>query len=375
MTNMLITSQERIKLEHKVLAEYAERPESRRGRRFQEPEHPFRTPFARDRDRIIHSKAFRRLEAKTQVFLKGPGEPYRTRLTHTLEVAQIARSVASMLRLNEELTEAIALAHDLGHPPFGHAGERALNTIMAKEGGFNHNLQSLRVVDLLERKYAHFPGLNLTWEVREGLAKHDSKADCPEEFRELPHPSLEAQIVNIADEIAYSNHDVDDGLASGLISLEDLSEVELWAEAWDRIQCIHHDIPEQLRIAETVRYLIDSQVTDLAQATAQRLQDAGISSPDEVRAHPTPLASFGSEMSRKNEELKSFLFNRLYRHPDVIKSVEEAAGRLADLFKAFEKGRLKLPDELADKPSPRAIADYLASMTDSQAIALWESLL
>ncbi|MGC8835217.1 MAG: HD domain-containing protein, partial [Armatimonadota bacterium] len=308
------------------------------------------------------------------VFLKSPGEPYRTRLTHTLEVAQIARSVASMLCLNEELTEAIALAHDLGHPPFGHAGERALNAIMAGEGGFNHNLQSLRVVDLLERKYAHFPGLNLTWEVREGLAKHDSEADCPEEFHGLPHPSLEAQIVNIADEIAYSNHDVDDGLASGLISLEDLSEVELWAEAWDRIQRLHPDIPEQLRIAETVRYLIDSQVTDLARATAQRLQDAGIGSPDEARAHPTPLASFGSEMARKNEELKTFLFNRLYRHPDVVKSVEEAAARLVDLFKAFETGRLKLPEEPASKPSPRDIADYLASMTDSQAITLWRSL-
>ena len=372
---MLATAAKQMNWERSWLAPYAEKPEASRGRSYPEPDHPFRTPFGRDRDRVIHSRAFRRLEAKTQVFIKGPGEPYRTRLTHTLEVAQIARSVARMLGLNEDLTEAIALAHDLGHPPFGHAGERALNDLLADEGGFNHNWQSLRVVDLLERKYAHFPGLNLTWEVREGLAKHGPRDGCPEEFLSLPQPSLEAQVVDAADEIAYTNHDVDDGLASGLIALEELSEVGLWQEAWERTRSLHAGAPQQVLIAETVRHLIDAQVTDLAQATAARIEELGTQSPDEARAQAHPLARFGEEMARRNAELRGFLYAKLYRHPKVMEAVEDAAAKLRDLFTAFQQGRIAIPDCPHSPPSSREIADHLASMTDGQAMALWQTLL
>lgn len=371
---MLATSAKQISWEKSWLAPYAERPEASRGRSYPEPDHPFRTPFGRDRDRVIHSRAFRRLEAKTQVFIKGPGEPYRTRLTHTLEVAQIARSVARMLRLNEDLTEAIALAHDLGHPPFGHAGERALNDLLADEGGFNHNSQSLRVVDVLERKYAKFPGLNLTWEVREGLAKHGPRDGCPKEFLDLPQPSLEAQVVDAADEVAYTNHDVDDGLASGLISLEELYQVELWRQAWERTVSMHPGAPQQTLVAETVRHLIDAQVTDLAQSTAARIEEIAAQSPDDVRAHPQPIAGFGEEMARRNAELREFLHAKLYRHPKVIEAVEDAAAKLRDLFAAFQDGRVSISDRQGSPPSPREIADHLASMTDGQAMALWQTL-
>ncbi|MGQ9526054.1 MAG: deoxyguanosinetriphosphate triphosphohydrolase [Armatimonadota bacterium] len=371
---MLVTVKKQIEWEKAWLAPYAEKPEASRGRRYPEPDHPFRTPFGRDRDRVIHSRAFRRLEAKTQVFIKGPGEPYRTRLTHTLEVAQIARSVARILGLNEDLTEAIALAHDLGHPPFGHAGERALNDLLAEDGGFNHNSQSLRVVEVLERKYAKFPGLNLTWEVREGLAKHGPRDGCPPEFLELPQPSLEAQVVDAADEIAYTNHDVDDGLASGLISLQELSQIDLWQEAWDRVQFQYPDAPEQVLIAETVRHLIDAQVTDLAQSTAARVDELGARSADEIRAHPHPLAAFGGTMAARNSELRDFLYARLYRHPQVLEAVEEAAGKLRDLFAAFQDGRARIPDCPNHPPSARQIADHLASMTDGEAAALWSAL-
>jgi len=384
----LVSANQLIELERRYLAPYAQDPQTARGRRHPEPPHPYRTPFGRDRDRIIHSVAFRRLEAKTQVFLKAPnqgpppwpplpaGGTYRTRLTHTLEVAQIARSVARMLRLNEDLTEAIALAHDLGHPPFGHAGERALNSLLAHNGGFNHNWQSLRVVDLLERRYVRFPGLNLTWEVREGLAKHGSPGGCPPEFAGLPQPSLEAQVVDVADEIAYNNHDVDDGLASGLISLDDLAQVGPWRQAWERVSAQHADAPIALKISATVRSIIDAQVTDLVRSTSSRLAKLGLGSADEARALPTPVVGFGQGMQKANAELKAFLMQRLYRHPTVAAAVDDAAAKLADLFHAICSGRLQMPNPAPDAEcdAQRAAADYLASMTDAQAMWLWNSL-
>jgi dGTPase len=372
---MLRTAAEHLLWEQQHLARYAEKGSHTRGRAYPEPEHPLRTPFERDRDRIIHSSAFRRLEAKTQVFLKRPGQSYRTRLTHTLEVAQVSRTVAHALRLNEDLTEAIALAHDLGHPPFGHAGERVLNELGKAVGGFNHNAQSLRIVDLLERRYAAFPGLNLTWEVREGLGKHGSGRDAMAGmFGELPQPSLEAQIVDVCDGIAYNNHDIDDGLTSGLLTLEQvLDSLPLWKEAWEAIFVSWPKAPEGLRISETVRSLIDRQTTDLLETTQHRLKRLHIESPDHARAQSKPLADFSTEMETFHRQQRVFLFEALYRHPEVMAANEEAVQALHDLFNAYEAGRLPLPPPTPMEPEVplhRCIIDELACMTDDQAIYL-----
>jgi dGTPase len=373
---MLRTSSEHLLWELEHLARYAEKGGSARGRRFPEPEHPYRTPFERDRDRIIHSRSFRRLEAKTQVFVKRPGQPYRTRLTHTLEVAQVSRTAAHALRLNEDLTEAIALAHDLGHPPFGHAGERVLNELGQDVGGFDHNRQSLRIVDLLESRYAAFPGLNLTWEVREGLGKHGSGREAmPGLFGELPQPSLEAQVVDVCDEVAYNNHDVDDGLASGLLSLPQvLDSLPLWRSVWEEVAQSWPNAPESLRISETVRTLIDRQTTDIMNVTLERLKRYRTANPDEARKRPNPIVNFSPEMGAIHQQQREFLFAALYRHPEVMAANDEAVEALRVLFKAYQAGRMTLEPPLSEdeagEPHERRIVDTLACMTDDQALFL-----
>ena len=377
---MLRTAAEHLLWERQHLARYAEKGGSARGRLHPEPEHPFRTPFERDRDRIVHSRSFRRLEAKTQVFLKRPGQPYRTRLTHTLEVAQISRTVAHALRLNVDLAEAIALAHDLGHPPFGHAGERVLNELAGEAGGFDHNRQSLRIVDRIERRYAAFPGLNLTWEVREGLGKHGSGRDAmPGLFGVLPQPSLEAQVVDLCDEVAYNNHDVDDGLASGLLDLPQVLEaLPLWREAWEETAAAWPVAPESLRISEMVRLLIDRETTDLMTATMERLDRKKIASPDHAREQVKPLADFFPAMAARHREQRKFLYAYLYRHPEVIAAMDDAADALRVLFQAYREGRLPLSTPLSDAeaedPPDRRIVDALACMTDDQALYLLAEL-
>jgi dGTPase len=373
---MLRTSGEHLLWELEHLARYAEKGGSARGRRFPEPEHPFRTPFERDRDRIIHSRSFRRLEAKTQVFVKRPGQPYRTRLTHTLEVTQISRTAAHALRLNEDLTEAIALAHDLGHPPFGHAGERVLNELGKDVGGFDHNRQSLRIVDLLESRYAAFPGLNLTWEVREGLGKHGSGREAmPGLFGDWPQPSLEAQVVDVCDEVAYNNHDVDDGLASGLLSLPQVLEsLPLWRSAWEEVAESWPHAPDSLRISETVRTLIDRQTTDIMNVTLERLKRHRTINPDDARKRPNPTVNFSSEMAAIHQQQREFLFTSLYRHPEVNAANDEAVEALRVLFQAYQSGKMTLDpplsEEEAGEPYERRIIDALACMTDDQALFL-----
>lgn len=359
------------------LAGYAVSERSSAGRVVQEPRPKARGEFQRDRDRIIHSTAFRRLEYKTQVFVNHEGDLFRTRLTHSIEVAQIARSVARALRLNEDLTEAIALAHDLGHTPFGHAGQDALNECMADFGGFEHNLQSLRIVDKLEERYGAFDGLNLMFETRAGILKHCSPARARElgevgrRFLEDRRPSLEAQICNLADEIAYNNHDVDDGLRSGLIEVEQLEAVSLYARHCRSASADFPGLRGRRLIHETVRRMIDALVTDLLAETARRLADSGVASPADVEMAP-PLAGFSAQMQAENRELKSFLRDNLYRHYRVQRMTAKARRIVRDLFGAFHADVRLLPTEYRERAEreggPRAIADYIAGMTDRYAV-------
>jgi dGTPase len=356
-----------------------------RGRRFPEPAPNYRGEFQRDRDRIIHAAAFRRLEYKTQVFVNHEGDLFRTRLTHSIEVAQIARSIARALCLNEDLTEAIALAHDLGHTPFGHAGQDALNQCMQEYGGFEHNLQSLRVVDELEEKYADFPGLNLTFETREGILKHCSlkKAadlgELGERFLNKRQPSLEAQLTNLADEIAYNSHDVDDGLRAGLITVEQLNEVPLFNQQFEEVRLRYPRLVPRRVIHEVVRRLINCQVVDLVQTSAAALQHHGPASLDAVRSMDQPLIAFSAEMKERNLELKRFLRKRLYRHYRVHRMTAKATRVIRELFEAFHSDPRLLPDEAQEKVAGlseragvagqgRAVADYIAGMTDRYAI-------
>jgi dGTPase len=359
-----------------LLAAYAVQSGNSRGRQHAEPEAPTRSAFQRDRDRIIHSTAFRRLEYKTQVFVNHEGDLFRTRLTHSLEVAQIARSLARNLRLNEDLTEAISLAHDLGHTPFGHAGQDALNECMHAFGGFEHNLQSLRVVDELEERYAAFNGLNLTFETREGILKHCSQENARrlgplgERFLKRQQPSLEAQLANLADEIAYNNHDIDDGLRSGLLSLRQLDDVPLFARIAHAVRNEHGDLPDRRLTHETIRRMINALVGDLLAETGRRIHAAGLASVDDVRRAP-PLVAFSPTMRAQADELKRFLFQHLYRHYLVMRMTAKARRIVSDLFGAFmDEPRLLPPDHQAraavDKP--RAIADYVAGMTDRYAM-------
>jgi len=373
------------------LAPYAASPANSRGRRHPEPSPRYRSEFQRDRDRIIHSTGFRRLEYKTQVFVNHEGDLYRTRLTHSLEVAQIARSVARALGLNEDLTEAIALAHDLGHTPFGHAGQEALNACMAEAGGFEHNLQSLRVVDELESQYAEFPGLNLTFETREGILKHCS----PQRARELgelgqrfltgSQPSLEAQITNLADEVAYNNHDVDDGLRAGLIDLDQLRSVELFDMHHREVSHRHPELADRRSIHETTRRMIDYLVTDLIETSHARIEAAAPDSIDRVRGVSEPLIAFSTEVGARNRDLKRFLGSALYRHYRVHRMTTKARRVVRELFEAFTGEPRLLPPEhhaaaraaekvLGHRGRLRTVADYVAGMTDRYAITEHERL-
>lgn len=365
-----------------TLAPYAASDATSRGRQYPETAPANRSEYQRDRDRIIHSAAFRRLEYKTQVFINHEGDLFRTRLTHSIEVAQIARSIARALGLNEDLTEAVALAHDLGHTPFGHSGQDALNACLRDYGGFEHNLQSLRVVDVLEERYAEFPGLNLTFETREGILKHCSVKNARElgelgrRFLEKTEPSLEAQLVNIADEIAYNNHDVDDGLRSELLSVEQLTEVALFAEQHAEVCQRYPDIAPRRAIYETVRRMINCVVTDLIENSRRALEISGIRHIDEVRRHPGALIALTPVVAEKSRELKRFLRKNLYAHPQVTRKMGEAVKVVHELFEAFMQDARLLPPQYAEKlreqadPAGRAriVADYIAGMTDRYAL-------
>ena len=349
---------------------------SAHGRRHAEPAPSGRSEFQRDRDRIIHSGAFRRLEYKTQVFVNHEGDLFRTRLTHSIEVAQIARSIARRLALNEDLVEAVSLAHDLGHTPFGHAGQEALNACMKEHGGFEHNLQSLRVVDVLEERYAAFNGLNLCFETREGILKHCSQehaaelGDVGERFLKNLRPSLEAQIANLADEIAYNNHDVDDGLRSGLLTLEQLSSVRLFANHLNEVRTKYPNLAERRVVHETVRRMINTLVTDLIAQTEQNIRKHSPQSVDDVRVAP-PIVAFSPEMHELNRELKAFLRTYLYRHYQVMRMTAKARRIIGDLFNVFMEDRRLLPPQFnpsAETGKARSVADYIAGMTDRYAI-------
>lgn len=361
------------------LAGYAVKSVQAGGRIVAEPEHPYRSTFQRDRDRIVHSRAFRRLEYKTQVFIHHEGDHYRNRLTHTLEASQIARTAARALRLNEDLAEAVVLAHDLGHPPFGHAGEYPLNELLAGSGGFDHNRQSLRVVDLLEDRYPHFRGLNLSQETRAGILKHGSAWEHPIRLPpSTPHATLEAQIADRCDEIAYNNHDLDDGLRSRLLELEALDQLDLWRDARERVGARMPEASERILRAQTIVALIDHVVTDLVSATSDRLEAAGVQSVDAVRKADRDLADFSPEVAEGIAQLKRFLSANLYHHPEVARMTAEAKQILSDLYRRYAADASLLPRRVVrrfdDEGAPRAIADYIAGMTDRFARAEHEKL-
>jgi len=358
------------------LAPYAAQSARSRGRRYPEPPAAPRSEFQRDRDRIIHSTAFRRLEYKTQVFVNHEGDLFRTRLTHSLEVAQIGRTLARLLNLDEDLVETIALAHDLGHTPFGHTGQDALNECMKAHGGFEHNLQSLRVVDELEQKYADFDGLNLTFEAREGILKHCSKAnaerlgDVGQRFLAGAQPILEAQIVNLADEIAYNNHDVDDGLRSGLMTLDQLAAAPLFSRHLDTVRRRYPALTDRRLIHETVRRMIDTLVTDLVEQTRANLVEYQPADIAALRQCP-PLAAFSPAVREESLALKRFLLQNLYRHYKVARMSEKASRLIRDLFAAFTSEPKLLPPEFQGRAKAdlaRAVCDYIAGMTDRYAI-------
>jgi dGTPase len=367
------------------LAPYAQHDEQSRGRRVPEPPPRHRTEYQRDRDRIVHSTAFRRLVYKTQVFVNHEGDLYRTRLTHSLEVAQIARSVARALDLNESLAEAICLAHDLGHTPFGHAGQDALNACMREYGGFEHNLQSLRVVDHLEERYAEFPGLNLTFETREGVLKHCSAANARElgelgeRFLSRRQPCLEAQLANLSDEIAYNNHDLDDGIRAGLITVDELREVKIFRRQLDIVAGQYPDLGGRRLVHEVVRRMIDYVVNDLIDNSTAAIAAANPVDVEAVRQRPDPLLGFSSEVLTEHLELKRYLRAELYRHYRVLRMTNKAGRVLSELFEALFNEVALMPGEhqrvarrMESEAGPagraRAVADYIAGMTDRFAI-------
>ncbi len=375
-----MTSKELLNLEEKVLAPYAMKAKYSRGRKYPEEEYEYRTCYQRDRDRIIHSTAFRRMEYKTQVFVNHEGDYYRTRLTHTIEVAQIARTIARALRVNEDLTEAIALAHDIGHPPFGHAGEEALNELMPN--GFEHNLQGLRVVDVLEYRYPDFHGLNLTFEVREGIVKHVTVYDKPDisqlkEFEPDKSPTIEAQIINLADEIAYNVHDIDDGLKSGYIELEQLEEVKIWKEIFDEVKKELKGKDIELCIRKTLRKLISAQIEDVINTTLRNIEKHNVDSVEKVRELP-PLVEFSKDMAEYQNELKKFLYENLYTHYKVVKMQNKAKRYVKALFTTYLSDMRQIPPDFkkrcGDAPPEQIVCDYIAGMTDRFAQDEYERL-
>jgi len=371
-----------------ALAPYAANEAHSRGRRHGEVAAKYRGEYQRDRDRIIHSTAFRRLVYKTQVFVNHEGDLYRTRLTHSLEVAQIGRSTAVALNLNEPLIEAICLAHDLGHTPFGHAGQDELNSCMRDFGGFEHNLQSLRVVDKLEAKYAEFPGLNLMFETREGILKHCSKAnarelgDVGERFLNREQAGLEAQIANIADAIAYNNHDVDDGFRAGLLSLDQLREQSLFASGYDEVHRLYPDLEDRRLIYEIIRRMIGTVVSDLIETTQENINKLAPDSIDDVREAGKPLVAFSDEIYERHVALKRFLSEHLYKHEKKLEMTHTAQAIIRELFGLYMSDLAKMPAEFADRSTgadeagrARVVADYVAGMTDRFAIAEHERLI
>ena len=373
---------EMVDYERPDLAPYASRSVHSKGRRYPEEFKDDRPAFERDRDRIIHCAAFRRLEYKTQVFVNHEGDYYRTRLTHSLEVAQIARGIARKLALNEELTEAIALAHDLGHTPFGHAGEAALHALMADYGGFEHNLQSLRVVELLEERYPHFPGLNLTFEAREGLAKHSSYHDSPaediSEYEMGLAPTLEAQIINVADEIAYNNHDIDDGLESNLIHREELADVPLWQEVFVNVEKKYPRATLQSKTYTAISALIGLLIQDVVAQTRRNIEGNGIETGDDVRRLGRNLVSYSPSVQKESDLLKDFLHNHLYHHWRVERMRIKAERFITELFKAYVETPALVPGRyrrrLGEEPVPRMVCDYIAGMTDRFALDEYKKL-
>jgi len=370
---MIRTRETIVELEDATLAPYAQKSGESGGRRHPEPPHAFRTEYQRDRARIIHSRAFRRLEYKTQVFLNGTGDHLRTRLTHTIEVASLSRSMAQALGLNADLAEAIALAHDLGHPPFGHSGEEALNDRMTGHGGFDHNRQSLRILERIEKKYPGFDGLNLTMELLEGLQKHSGSYRVPQKSASgsaaaHPSPSLEAQVADIADEIAYYSHDLDDGLDSGLIQPEQLAELEIWRETQRDVKSRHPRIRGRELNAYVIRCLIDREVEDAIQTSDHAIAESRVTCVADVRQHPKPLIRYSDWLMSANRQLREFLYANLYFHPTVRTVNRNACDMLRKVFDAY----LAKPDLLGDATATRisrdglhrAVCDYLSGMTD-----------
>jgi dGTPase len=367
--------------ENKFLAPYAMKSCDSRGRAHPEDEHSYRSCYQRDRDRIIHSAAFRRLEYKTQVFVNHEGDYYRTRLTHSIEVAQIARTIAWALNLNMDLTEAIALAHDLGHTPFGHSGEEVLNELMSGAGGFNHNLQGLRVVDFLEERYPEFPGLNLSWEVREGIVKHSSVFDMAvaiKEFYPKRMPTLETQVVDVADEIAYDNHDLDDGLTSGLIKESDLENLEIWQKINRSINQKYAKINPACRKYLIIRGLIDLQVTDLIAHTQSEISRRKIRKCSDVHKADSKLVGFSSKIKQARKPLRQFLMQKLYHHYRVVRMSTKAKRFIRELFTEYLKRPAQMPAEIQSRITQqtvkRVVCDYIAGMTDRYALDEYKKL-
>ena len=365
-----------------ALAPFAMPSRASRGRRHAEKEHPFRMVFQRDRDRIIHSTAFRRLEYKTQVFVNHEGDYYRTRLTHTMEAAQVTRTLARVLGLNEDLAEAVALAHDLGHTPFGHAGERTLDRLMQPFGGFEHNAQSLRIVEVLEERYPRFRGLNLSWEVREGIVKHSTRYDRPQvaEYDASLAPCLEAQIVDFADEIAYTAHDVDDGLESRMLDPDGLATVPLWADAQAAVTRTAPGASPTVLRYQAVRWLIDAMASDLVESILTRIREEGIDSLDAVRAVKPRLVEFSPAMTERQRALKAFLYADLYTHHRVTRMTQKADRIMSALFEVYMHEPRQLPPHTVRRVAeegesvPRVVADYIAGMTDRFALEEYKKL-
>ena len=369
----MITRFDLEKLESNTLAPFAVKSGESQGRQYPEEEHQYRTRFQRDRDRIIHTSAFRRLEYKTQVFVYHEGDYYRTRLTHSLEVAQIARSICKSLQLNEDLAESVALSHDLGHPPFGHTGQDVLNRLMKDHGGFEHNKQSLRILKLLEKRYPEFDGLNLTWDVLEGICKHTKDEENPITSAEgVKYTSLEAQIADFADGIAYNAHDLDDGITSNLLDLDQLRKVALWKENEDRFDKKYSGLDFKLKKYQVVRSIINELTTDLRDATSKNIEDHKVTSVDEVRRAPVRMATFGKEVAEKNKELKKFLHKNMYSHRKVLRMEFKAGLTLDGIFAAYTKMPGLLPESVLKNEAhgtlERRMCDYVSGMTDRYAL-------
>ena len=376
---MFYTRKELEAIEDQTLAPYGIRSKDTKGRCFPEEEPEYRTVFQRDRDRVLHTTSFRRLEYKTQVFINYEGDYYRTRLTHTLEVAQIGRTIARALGANPQLTEAICLAHDLGHPPFGHNGETTLARLMKDHGGFDHNRQSLRIVAKLEQRYQDFPGLNLTWEVREGIVKHESEYDIADarEYDADLRGHLEAQITNAADELAYTAHDLDDGLRSGMISAAMLEGITLWEILVESVGW-HRHVLDDLSRNRMIRNLIDMEVSDLVHTTDKQLRDSGVHSVNELQKLAYNVVCFSEEMSQRNRQLKDFLYAKLYRHHRVVRMAVKAERIISDLFHAYLSESAILPDHIQllteERGLERTVCDYIAGMTDRFAVEEYQKL-